>query len=146
MESLKSSGLTLVYLLFCCLPVISLSMRRVNPGENVTLQCDLTDPRIHWYRQSPGQLPLGIVYILSSTYTDAWYFNGFGHHYSLAAHNRLFIHNVTAEDSGIYYCARKEGDTLTFHSGIELNVAGRLLFLSPVVEDMTAGALLLYQD
>ncbi|MBN3309469.1 KV15 protein, partial [Amia calva] len=116
-------------LLSCCVCAQCLSVRSASPGDNVTVHCGLTVPRIHWFRQRPGQLPLFILHSLSAEFPDAWYHNGFGDHYSLEAHNRLFIWNVTAEDSGTYYCTKRENHTLVFHNGTVLSVTGMSLGL-----------------
>ncbi|XP_066561947.1 uncharacterized protein LOC136750788 [Amia ocellicauda] len=118
----RNSFLQNLCLLSCCVCAQCLSVRSASPGDNVTVHCGLTVPRIHWFRQRPGQLPLFILHSLSATHTDAKYLNGSGDHYSLEAHNRLLIWNVTAEDSGTYYCAKRENHTLVFHTGTVLSV------------------------
>ncbi|XP_076159135.1 uncharacterized protein LOC143142242 [Alosa pseudoharengus] len=89
-------------------------------GQNVTLNCSLSEEEIYWFIWSEPP-----VYILRSFGRDyeTSVFNPqhkeFRDKYSLQTFSRLLIHNVTRNELGLYYC-RGVKDNLTFSNGTTL--------------------------
>ncbi|KAK6325506.1 hypothetical protein J4Q44_G00048480 [Coregonus suidteri] len=115
----------IVACLFCvlklCVGAEALTETLVELGHNATLNCSLNGTDVHWYIQHQLQPPLAILRSFTSSSPAAFYYNHhFRHKYSLERGNRLLIQNVTVVENGVYYCAKKENDSLLFSNGTRL--------------------------
>eukprot|EP00063_Salmo_salar_P032739 XP_014007574.1 PREDICTED: uncharacterized protein LOC106575543 isoform X1 [Salmo salar] len=115
----------IVACLFCvlrlCVGTEALTETLVGLGHNATLNCSLIVTNAHWYLHRHPQPPLAILRSFSSSSPAAFYYNNnYRQKYSLETGNRLFIQNVTVDDCGVYYCAKKENDNLLFSNGTRL--------------------------
>ncbi|KAL2087783.1 hypothetical protein ACEWY4_016611 [Coilia grayii] len=76
-------------------------------GQNVTLNCSLAQEEIYWFIiQRRSERPLHIL--RSFIYGTSQYnhqHQEFKNKYSLQNLNRLFIHSITKNELGLYYCA-----------------------------------------
>uniref|UniRef100_A0A4W5R879 Ig-like domain-containing protein n=1 Tax=Hucho hucho TaxID=62062 RepID=A0A4W5R879_9TELE len=111
--------------LFCvlrlCLGTEALTETLVELGCNATLNCSLNVANVHWYLQRHPQPPLAILRSFTSSSLAAFYSNNtFRQKYSLLTGNGLLIQNVTVDDCGVFYCAKKENDSLLFSNGTRL--------------------------
>lgn len=98
----------------------------VDLGQNVTLNCSLNDEHIFWYRQRQLEGPVYILNSLGKAYDFAEYnqqHKEFRKKYLLQT-SRLFIHNLTCNELGSYYCARLK-DHLIFSNGVALMRKGK---------------------
>lgn len=112
--------------IFNCRISESLTEIAVELGQNVTLNCSLAEKEIYWFIQRHSEPP---VHILRSLGTHQFSFYNqrvkeFKEKYSLQMSSRLFIHNVTRNELGSYYCARVE-DHLIFSNGTRLKKKGK---------------------
>uniref|UniRef100_A0A673XHQ0 Immunoglobulin domain-containing protein n=2 Tax=Salmo trutta TaxID=8032 RepID=A0A673XHQ0_SALTR len=119
----------IVSCLFCvlrlCVGTEALTETLVELGHNATLNCSLNVTNVHWYIQHHPQPPLVILRSFSSSSPVAFYYNNtFRQKYSLETGNRLLIQNVTVDDCGVYYCAKKEKDFVLFSNGTRLMTTG----------------------
>ncbi|CAB1327693.1 unnamed protein product [Coregonus sp. 'balchen'] len=101
-----------------CVGAEALTETLVELGHNATLNCSLNGTNVHWYIQHQLQPPLAILRSFTSSSPAAFYYNhNFRQKYSLETGNRLLIQNVTVDENGVYYCAKKENDSLLFSNG-----------------------------
>uniref|UniRef100_A0A4W5KJ69 Immunoglobulin domain-containing protein n=1 Tax=Hucho hucho TaxID=62062 RepID=A0A4W5KJ69_9TELE len=108
-------------LFICCLGADGLTETLVELGQNATINCSLNIESAYWYIQHHPQPPLAILRSFTSSSLAAFYSNNtFRHKYSLLTGNRLLIQNVTVDDCGVFYCAKKENDCLLFGKGTRL--------------------------
>ncbi|XP_055786168.1 uncharacterized protein LOC129859934 [Salvelinus fontinalis] len=116
----------IVSCLFCvlrlCVGAEALTETLVELGHNATLNCSLNVNNVHWYLHRHPQPPLAILRSFTSSSPAAFYYNNttFRQKYSLETGNRLLIQNVTVDDCGVFYCAKKENDNLLFSNGTRL--------------------------
>uniref|UniRef100_A0A8C7G9L2 Immunoglobulin domain-containing protein n=1 Tax=Oncorhynchus kisutch TaxID=8019 RepID=A0A8C7G9L2_ONCKI len=116
----------IVACLFCvlklCVGAEALTETLVELGHNATLNCSLNNVTdAHWYLHRQPQPPLAILRSFSSRSPDAFYYNNnYRQKYSLETGHRLLIQNVTVDDCGVYYCAKKENDSFLFSNGTRL--------------------------
>ncbi|CAJ0968410.1 unnamed protein product [Ranitomeya imitator] len=82
----------------------------VSPGETVTISCkassSVSNSRLHWYQQKPGQRPALLIYRTSNRYTgvpDRFTGSGSGMDFTIT------ITGVTEDDAADYYC--QQGNT-----------------------------------
>lgn len=105
-------------LLICCRGADGLTETLVELGQNTTINCSLNIESAYWYIQHQPQPPLAILHSFTSNSPAAFYYNNnYRQTYSLETGNRLFIHNVTVDNCGVYYCAKKEDQSLLFSNG-----------------------------
>ncbi|XP_051550605.1 uncharacterized protein LOC127438794 [Myxocyprinus asiaticus] len=119
---MKTVQLSIFYLLLWCSAGESLKNKLVVLGQNVTLNCDLDIKEINWlFLKLPDSLAV-ILRTFSSETTSLFYNdNRFKDNYSTLTLSRLFISNITADELGIYYCA-KQGSTLHLDNGTRLYI------------------------
>ncbi|XP_051549603.1 uncharacterized protein LOC127438229 isoform X3 [Myxocyprinus asiaticus] len=110
-----------------CPATESLIDKWVNLGENVTLDCNLGNKEIYWFFL---KLPDSLVVILrtftSESISAHFYDNQFKNKYSSQNWSRLIISNITADELGIYYCA-KTVSLLQLNNGTRLYITGLLM-------------------
>jgi hypothetical protein len=103
----------------------------VELGQNTTINCSLNIESAYWYIQHQPQPPQAILHSFTSRSPAAFYYNkNYRQKYSLLTGHRLLIQNVTVDDCGVYYCAKKEDQSLLFSSGTRLMTAGKCTFHS----------------
>lgn len=104
-----------------CVGTEALTETLVELGHNATLSCSLIVTNAHWYLHRHPQPPLAILRSFSNSSPAAFYYNkNYRQKYSLETGNRLFIQNVTVDDCGVFYCAKKEEQSLLFSNGTRL--------------------------
>uniref|UniRef100_A0A3P8TJD2 Ig-like domain-containing protein n=1 Tax=Amphiprion percula TaxID=161767 RepID=A0A3P8TJD2_AMPPE len=87
------------------------------PGETVKMSCiisgfDMTSYYIHWIRQRPGQA-LEWIGRMDAGKNSASYASAFQNRFPMtedvsSSTQYLQIKSLTAEDSAVYYCARRD--------------------------------------
>lgn len=108
-------------LIICCRGADGLTGTLVELGQNTTINCSLNIESAYWYIQHQPQPPLAILRSFSNSSPAAFYYNkNYRQKYSLETGNRLFIQNVTVDDCGVFYCAKKEEQSLLFSNGTRL--------------------------
>ncbi|XP_051549602.1 uncharacterized protein LOC127438229 isoform X2 [Myxocyprinus asiaticus] len=119
---MKTVQLALLCLWVWCPATESLIDKWVNLGENVTLDCNLGNKEIYWFFL---KLPDSLVVILrtftSESISAHFYDNQFKNKYSSQNWSRLIISNITADELGIYYCA-KTVSLLQLNNGTRLYI------------------------
>jgi len=111
--------------LLVCQTTASLIDKRVNLGENVTLDCQIDVKEMYWVFQKRTDSPVLIMRTFSSHSTvPQFYEERFKVKYSLLTLSRLFISNITVDELGIYYCA-KTGQSLQLSDGTRLYISGK---------------------
>ncbi|XP_055786171.1 uncharacterized protein LOC129859936 [Salvelinus fontinalis] len=114
----------LLCLIICCRGADGLTETLVELGQNTTINCSLNIESAYWYIQHQPQSPLAILRSFTSSSPAAFYYNNnYRHKYSLETGNSLFIQNVTVDDCGVFYCAKKEEGRLIFSNGTRLMTA-----------------------
>ncbi|XP_014007759.2 uncharacterized protein isoform X1 [Salmo salar] len=114
----------LLCLIICCRGADGLTGTLVELGQNTTINCSLNIESAYWYIQHQPQPPLAILRSFSNSSPAAFYYNkNYRQKYSLETGNRLFIQNVTVDDCGVFYCAKKEEGRLIFSNGARLMTA-----------------------
>ncbi|XP_029596389.1 uncharacterized protein LOC115179168 isoform X2 [Salmo trutta] len=114
----------LLCLIICCRGADGLTGTLVELGQNATINCSLNIESAYWYIQHQPQPPLAILRSFSNSSPAAFYYNkNYRQKYSLETGNRLFIQNVTVDDCGVFYCAKKEEGRLIFSNGARLMTA-----------------------
>ncbi|NP_001373764.1 uncharacterized protein LOC101882843 precursor [Danio rerio] len=115
--------LLLVYLLLWCQTTGSLTDKRVNLGENVTLDCQIGVKEMYWVFQKLIDSPVLILRTYSSESTAPRLLEErFRGKYSSLTYSRLFISNITIDELGIYYCLNRNNTGIQLSSGIRLNI------------------------
>ncbi|CAB1327692.1 unnamed protein product, partial [Coregonus sp. 'balchen'] len=113
-------------LFICCWGAGGLTETLVELGQNATINCSLNIESAYWYIQHQPQPPLAILRSFTSSRPAAFYYNNhFKQKYSLLTEYRLFIQNVTVDDCGVFYCAKKEEGRLIFSNGTRLMITDK---------------------
>ncbi|KAM9396911.1 uncharacterized protein ACWYII_032464 isoform 2-T2 [Salvelinus alpinus] len=116
----------LLCLIICCRGADGLTETLVELGQNATINCSLNIESAYWYIQHQPQPPLAILRSFTSSSPAAFYYNNnYRQKYSLETGNRLFMQNVTVDDCGVFYCAKKEESRLIFSNGTRLMTADK---------------------
>uniref|UniRef100_A0A4W5QJJ1 Ig-like domain-containing protein n=1 Tax=Hucho hucho TaxID=62062 RepID=A0A4W5QJJ1_9TELE len=111
----------LLCLFICCRGANGLTETLVELGQNATINCSLNIESAYWYIQHQPQPPLAILRSFTSSSPVAFYYNNnYRQKYSLETGARLLIQNVTVDDCGVFYCAKKEEGRLIFSNGTRL--------------------------
>ncbi|XP_038854317.1 CD276 antigen-like isoform X3 [Salvelinus namaycush] len=114
----------LLCLIICCLGADGLTETLVELGQNTIINCSINIESAYWYIQHQPQPPLAILRSFTSSSPAAFYYNNnYRQKYSLETGNSLFIQNVTVDDCGVFYCAKKEEGRLIFSNGTRLMTA-----------------------
>ncbi|KAI5627618.1 hypothetical protein C0J50_8484 [Silurus asotus] len=94
-------------LVVCCGALDSLTEELVNLGQNVTLQCEVDVKDVYWFLMKPSEPPVFILRSFSSRSLRAEYSNrAFNKTFSLQHNSSLFIHNISTNELGVYYCSQ----------------------------------------
>ncbi|XP_039538179.1 uncharacterized protein LOC120486310 [Pimephales promelas] len=113
----------LLYFLLVCQTTASLIDKRVNLGENVTLDCQTDVKEIYWFFQKRTDSPLLILRTFTSHHASSQFNEErFKVKYSSLTLSRLFISNITIDELGIYYCI-KSGSPLQLSNGTRLYIS-----------------------
>ncbi|XP_026766304.3 uncharacterized protein LOC113524311 [Pangasianodon hypophthalmus] len=108
------------YLLVCCGAAESFTEKSVDLGQNVTLKCEVSVKNVLWFLMKPSEPPLLILRSFSSKSLEAQYSNTtFNKTFSLQYNSSLFIHNISTNELGVYYCIQT-GSPPDISSGIRL--------------------------
>ncbi|XP_060767048.1 uncharacterized protein LOC132874710 [Neoarius graeffei] len=111
-----------VYLLVCCGAAEGFIEKSVNLGQNVTLKCEVSVHDVFWFLMKPSEPPVYILLSFSSQSLDAQYSNTtFSKTFSLQYNSSLFIHNISTNELGVYYCIQS-GSPPDISSGIRLYI------------------------
>ncbi|KAI5609492.1 hypothetical protein C0J50_9470 [Silurus asotus] len=95
------------YLLVCCGAADSFTVKLVNLGQNVTLQCEVDVKDVYWFLMKPSEPPVFILRSFSSRSLRAVYSNQTSNKtFSLQHNSSLFIHNISTNELGVYYCSQ----------------------------------------
>ncbi|XP_050951154.1 uncharacterized protein LOC127153904 isoform X2 [Labeo rohita] len=115
----------LLYLFLWCQTTESLTNQLTDLGQNVTINCYLDIKEVTWMLLN---LPDPPVLILRSFLNPpkALYFNKtFKQKFSVTSAHHLFIHNITINELGVYYCMNLD-TTSHLSSGTRLYTTGLL--------------------
>ncbi|XP_016138171.1 uncharacterized protein [Sinocyclocheilus grahami] len=124
---MRTPPLLLFFLLVWCQTAQCLISKRVNLGQNVSLDCQIDVKDIYWVFQNLTDSPVLILRTFTSeSTTPQFYDKRFKDKCSLQTLSRLFIRNITINEIGIYYCA-KAGRTLQLSNGTRLYTTGLLM-------------------
>ncbi|XP_060767317.1 uncharacterized protein LOC132874869 isoform X2 [Neoarius graeffei] len=93
------------YLLVCCGAAEGFIEKSVNLRQNVTLKCEVSVRDVFWFLMKPSEPPVYILHSYSSQSLRADYSNTtFNKTFSLQYNSSLFIHNISTNELGVYYC------------------------------------------
>lgn len=87
---------------------------RVQLGYSVTLNCSLKELDTYWYMQITSQVRGSIARTFSRDPADTQYYVSPSTSKYLASGNSLMIGNITADDYRLYFCGRKQNDSIRF--------------------------------
>ncbi len=108
-----------------CQTTESLTDKRVNLGENVTLDCQIGVNDVYWVFQKLTDSPVLILRTFTTDSTSSFIQDQrLKDKYSSLTSSRLFISNITINELGIYYCA-KRNQTLHISDGTRLYINGK---------------------
>ncbi|KAL7858726.1 hypothetical protein AOLI_G00188280 [Acnodon oligacanthus] len=110
----------------CLLQRTSADIRSVHPGENITLDCDITaNSEISWYHQSSEEMKL-LVSAGKNKLNKSFFLshNVDEGHYDTRGNVGLEIIGVNETDLGLYYCGGRNGShPIHFGKAIRLTFA-----------------------
>ncbi len=108
-----------------CQTTESLSDKRVNLGENVTLDCQIGVREVYWVFQKLTDSPVLILRTFTTDFGSSFIQDQrLKDKYSSLTLSRLFISNITINESGIYYCVTRN-QSLQISSGTRLYINGK---------------------
>uniref|UniRef100_A0A671RTD1 Ig-like domain-containing protein n=1 Tax=Sinocyclocheilus anshuiensis TaxID=1608454 RepID=A0A671RTD1_9TELE len=108
--------------LLVCQTTERLTDKRVNLGQNVTLDCQIDVKDIYWVFQKRTDSPVPILRTFTSDSTSSRLKDqSLKDKYSSLTLSRLLISTVTINELGIYYCV-KTGSFLQLSDGIRLYI------------------------
>ncbi|KAF5896075.1 uncharacterized protein DAT39_014220, partial [Clarias magur] len=94
-------------LIMCCGAAESFTEKSVDLGQNVTLKCEVSDKHVFWFLMKSSEPPVFILRSFSSQSKSADYSNmTFSKTFSLQYNSSLFIHNISTNELGVYYCSQ----------------------------------------
>ncbi|KAI5088957.1 hypothetical protein C0J45_21529, partial [Silurus meridionalis] len=92
-------------LLVCCGAAEGSPDMLVDLGRTVTLQCEVAVKDVLWFLMKPSEPPVFILRSFSSKTLDSHYSNQtFSKTFSVQYNSSLFIHNISTNELGVYYC------------------------------------------
>ncbi|XP_039598422.1 uncharacterized protein LOC120519495 [Polypterus senegalus] len=99
----------------------------MNIGENLTLECEMNNGDVLWYKQQREEPPLVIVTVFfKTTLPVPLYHNGFKitphKSFRLQDTSYLSLRSLSDQDNAMYYCVRDKDGELHFEKGTELRV------------------------
>ncbi|XP_026803849.3 uncharacterized protein LOC113547626 [Pangasianodon hypophthalmus] len=108
------------YLLVCCGAAESFTEKSVDLGQNVTLKCEVSVKDVYWFLMKPSEPPLFILRSFRQSPGEPQYSNQtFSKRFSVQYNSSLFIHNISTNELGVYYCIQT-GSPPDISSGIRL--------------------------
>ncbi len=109
-----------------CQTTESLTDKRVNLGENVTLDCQIDVKEIYWVFQKLTDSPVLILRTFTTDFGSSFIQDQrLKDKYSTLTLSRLFISNITINELGIYYCVKRNQTTLHISDGTRLYINGK---------------------
>lgn len=113
----------LIDLLLWCQITEGLFDKRVNLGENVTLDCQIDVKEMFWVFQKLTDAPVLILRTFSTESTVSHILEErFRNKYSSLTLSRLFISSITIDEIGVYYCIKRDSTTIKFSNGTRLYI------------------------
>ncbi|XP_017314593.2 uncharacterized protein LOC108259526 [Ictalurus punctatus] len=110
------------YLLVCCGAAEAFTEKSVDLGQNVTLKCQVGVRDVFWFLIKPSESLVIILRSYSIMALEPIYSNmTFSKIYSVQYNSSLFIHNISTNELGVYYCLRT-GSPPDIGSGIRLYI------------------------
>ncbi|XP_053532733.1 uncharacterized protein LOC108259252 isoform X3 [Ictalurus punctatus] len=110
------------YLLVFCGAAESFTEKSVDLGQNVTLKCEVSVNNVFWFLMKPSEPPVFILRSFSSSILEPVYSNTtFSKRFSVQYNSSLFIHNISTNEFGVYYCIQT-GSPYNISSGIRLYI------------------------
>ncbi|XP_053472874.1 uncharacterized protein LOC128602828 [Ictalurus furcatus] len=112
------------YLLVCCGAAESFTEKSVDLGQNVTLNCEVSVKDVYWFLMKPSEPPVFILRSFMSKPSVPEYRNmTFSKRFSVQYNSSLFIHNISTNELGVYYCIQTQtGSPPDISSGIRLYI------------------------
>ncbi|XP_053472877.1 uncharacterized protein LOC128602829 isoform X2 [Ictalurus furcatus] len=112
------------YLLVCCGAAEGFTEKSVDLGQNVTLKCEVSVRDVFWFLMKPSEPPVFILRSFSSRRLTPEYSNTtFSKRFLLQYNSSLFIHNISTNELGVYYCIQTQtGSPPDISSGIRLYI------------------------
>ncbi|KAF5896080.1 uncharacterized protein DAT39_014223, partial [Clarias magur] len=110
--------------LVCCGAAESFTETSVDLGQNVTLKCEVSVRDVLWFLMKPSEPPVFILRSFSSIILEPDYSNTtFSKTFSLRYNSSLFIHNISTNEFGVYYCSQTQtGSPSDISRGIRLYI------------------------
>lgn len=90
----------------CSQAVTGLKPVWVELGQNITVNCDLADTKIYWYKHTPRSAPVPILCSKCDKERPKYYNTHLKQTFSLLANLSLMIQNITEDGLGDYYCVK----------------------------------------
>ncbi|XP_053532550.1 uncharacterized protein LOC108259247 isoform X2 [Ictalurus punctatus] len=113
------------YLHVFCGAAESFTEKSVDLGQNVTLKCEVSVNNVLWFLMKPSEPPVFILRSFSSSILVPYYRNTtFSKRFSVQYNSSLFIHNISTNELGVYYCIQT-GSPYNTSSGIRLYIRNR---------------------
>ncbi|KAF4093403.1 hypothetical protein AMELA_G00001670 [Ameiurus melas] len=110
------------YLLMFCGATEGFTEKSVDLGQNVTLKCGVDKKNVFWFLIKPSEPPVFLLHSLSNTILEPVYRNmTFRKIFSVQYNSSLFIHNISTNELGVYYCIQT-GSPYNISSGIRLSI------------------------
>ncbi|KAF5896068.1 uncharacterized protein DAT39_014214, partial [Clarias magur] len=110
--------------LVCCGAAESFTETSVDLGQNVTLKCEVSVKLVFWFLMKPSEPPVFILRSFSSKHLVPQYSDAaFSKTFSLRYNSSLFIHNISTNELGVYYCSQTQtGSPPDISRGIRLYI------------------------
>ncbi|XP_060715398.1 uncharacterized protein LOC132838820 isoform X2 [Tachysurus vachellii] len=112
------------YLLVFCGAAEFFTEKSVDLGQNVTLKCEVSVHDVYWFLMKVSEPPVFILRSYSRISLAADYSNTtFNKRFSLQYNSSLFIHNISTNELGVYYCIHtQKGSPPNISRGIRLYI------------------------
>ncbi|XP_060715459.1 uncharacterized protein LOC132838860 isoform X2 [Tachysurus vachellii] len=112
------------YLLVFCGAAECFTEKSVDLGQNVTLKCEVSLSNVYWFLMKASERPVLILLSYSSKSLTADYSNTtVNKRFSLQYNSSLFIHNISTNELGVYYCIyTQKGSPPNISRGIRLYI------------------------
>ncbi|XP_060715507.1 uncharacterized protein LOC132838881 isoform X2 [Tachysurus vachellii] len=112
------------YLLVFCGAAECFTEKSVDLGQNVTLKCEVSVNNVYWFLMKASEPPVFILRSFFSISLTADYSNTtFNKRFSLQYNSSLFIHNISTNELGVYYCIYiQKGSSPNISRGIRLYI------------------------
>ncbi|GAA6110081.1 uncharacterized protein LOC113634632 isoform X4 [Tachysurus ichikawai] len=112
----------LLYLFVCCGAAECFTEKSVDLGQNVTLKCEVSVKDVNWFLMKASEPPVFILRSFTRKPSGAQYSNTtFKKRFSLQYNGSLFIHNISTNELGVYYC-NHTGSPSNISRGIRLYI------------------------